>query len=53
MSARRVAIVERTLLLAGALAIILGIGAFDWRLGLLVFGGIAVASTLDIRRPRR
>lgn len=43
-----VMLVERALLMVAFLAIVVGIGAFDWRIGLVVGGVLLGASSLDI-----
>jgi hypothetical protein len=43
---------ESVALVVGFLAIVAGVLAFDWRLGLLVAGVLLCASALDIRWRR-
>ena len=52
MNARRALIIERLVLLAGMVAMVAAVGAYDWRFGAFLAGALAVASSLDLpRRP--
>jgi len=50
MKPERAVMVERLLFVLGFLAIVVAIGAVDWRAGLLVAGLGAIGSTIDLRR---
>lgn len=45
MKLRVIVLVERLVLLAGFLAIVVSVGAVDWRLGLFVAGAGLIVST--------
>jgi len=51
MTPERIAFLERVIWLVAFTAIIVAVGAFDWRLGLLAGGLVLLGSTVDWRRP--
>lgn len=53
MTPARALIAERLALVVGFVAMVLAVGAFDWRAGLLLGGLLLVLSALDLpwRRP--
>jgi hypothetical protein len=51
MKPEQVVFAERLAWLIGFVAIVVAIGAFDWRLGLLVAGLMVFGSTIDWKRP--
>jgi hypothetical protein len=46
----QIILAERIVWLAGFVAIVVAVAAFDWRVGLLVAGLVLIGSTLDISR---
>lgn len=44
----RIALAERVAWLLGLLAIVVAVGAFDWRLGVLCAGVLLVLASLDL-----
>ena len=53
MMPARAVVVERLVLVTGFVAMVIAIGAFDWRAGLLFGGFLLTLSALDLpgRRP--
>jgi hypothetical protein len=51
MTPGRILLVERFLWLVGFAAIVVAVGAFDWRIGLFTAGLVLLGSTIDWKRP--
>lgn len=52
MTPARAVLVERAVLLASFAAMVVALGAFDWRLGLGLAGILGAGSSLDLRWRR-
>lgn len=52
MTPERIALAERVVLVVGAVAMVLAVVAFDWRVGLFLAGVFLAGSALDIRWRR-
>jgi hypothetical protein len=52
MKPERIALVEHVVRFVGFIAVVVAVGAFDPRAGLLLAGVILVASTIDFRWRR-